>query len=361
MYILWCCFLSFLFLLLQTGVLCGFPPDDLELMHSKLKSFRDSFPRVIDVDLQCSKEPVGKRREMPSSKGKKKYRTEAVDLVNEAIIEQCGTELENEEVRQKTAELQDALHRKEKELKRLRKELREANELNQRLTSALLDKIEVARATTQPEGTVIAEVVMASSLDADSGLPKEMLCDAPSSAGDSHGNETADLPLEEGHKEMIEKPVALFEAVDGQVLIGPQLWMPAAKWIYVMKNTSDAKCCLEVARHLWTLSEASERSLTGQQCRSIATAARKLPATPEKVEVMKNCLAYFVDQHPVPELPKDHRVAAVRKHLRSFLWRQPAKARGCGVLLHLVTPKPMNCSNTQTSELTLAARQRGCN
>ncbi|XP_077485358.1 uncharacterized protein LOC144095532 [Amblyomma americanum] len=68
--------------------------DDLELMHSKLKSFRDSFPRVIDVDLQCSKEPVGKRRKMPSSKGKKKYRAEAVDLVNEAIVEQCGTELE---------------------------------------------------------------------------------------------------------------------------------------------------------------------------------------------------------------------------------------------------------------------------
>ncbi|XP_077521354.1 uncharacterized protein LOC144132655 isoform X2 [Amblyomma americanum] len=319
--------------------------DDLELMHSKLKSFRDPFLRVIDVDLQCSKEPVGKRRKMPSSKGKKKYRAEAVDLVNEAIIEQCGTELENEEVRQKTAELQDALHRKEKELKRLRKELREANELNQRLTSALLDKIEVARATTQPEGTVIAEVVMASCLDADSGLPKEMLCDAPSSAGDSHGNETADQPLEEGHKEMIEKPVALFEAVDGQaqVLIGPQLWMPAAKWIYVMKNTSYAKCCLEVARHLWTLSEAAERSLTGQQCRSIATAARKLPATPEKVEVMKNRLAYFVDQHPVPELPKDHRVAAVRKHLRSFFTeaaRQGKRVRGAA--------RPRD---TQTNEL----------
>ncbi|XP_077484165.1 BEN domain-containing protein 5-like [Amblyomma americanum] len=160
---------------------------------------------------------------------------------------------------------------------------------------------------------------------------------------DSHGNETADLPLEEGHKEMIEKPVALFEAVDGQVLIGPQLWMPAAKWIYVMKNTSDAKCCLEVAWHLWTLSEAAERSLTGQQCRSIATAARKLPATPEKVEVMKNCLAYFVDQHPVPELPKDHRVAAVRKHLRSFFMeaaRQGKRVRGAAA------PR-----DTQTNEL----------
>ncbi|XP_077516565.1 uncharacterized protein LOC144126513 [Amblyomma americanum] len=189
---------------------------------------------------------------------------------------------------------------------------------------------------------------MASCLDADSGLPKEMLCDAPSSAGDSHGNETADQPLEEGHKEMIEKPVALFEAVDGQVLIGPQLWMPAAKWIYVMKNTSVAKCCLEVARHLWTLSEAAERSLTGQQCRSIATAARKLPATPEKVEVMKNCLAYFVDRHHVPELPKDHRVAAVRKHLRSFFTeaaRQGKRVRGAAA------PR-----DTQTNELTLAAR-----
>ncbi|XP_077498424.1 BEN domain-containing protein 5-like [Amblyomma americanum] len=116
-----------------------------------------------------------------------------------------------------------------------------------------------------------------------------------------------------------------------QVLIGPELWMSAAKWIYVMKNTSDAKCCLEVARHLWTLNEAAERSLTRQQCRSIATAARKLPATPEKVEVMKNCLAYFVDQHPVPELPKDHRVAAVRKHLRNFFTeaaRQGKRVRG---------------------------------
>ncbi|XP_077521358.1 uncharacterized protein LOC144132655 isoform X6 [Amblyomma americanum] len=265
--------------------------DDLELMHSKLKSFRDPFLRVIDVDLQCSKEPVGKRRKMPSSKGKKKYRAEAVDLVNEAIIEQCGTELEqNEEVRQKTAELQDALHRKEKELKRLRKELREANELNQRLTSALLDKIEVARATTQPEGTVIAEVVMASCLDADSGLPKEMLCDAPSSAGDSHGNETADQPLEEGHKEMIEKPVALFEAVDGQIA-----------WLISSINILCRNC-----------RRTTEWLLCGSTC-----------------------------------------AASLR--------RQPAKARGCGVLHDLVTPKPMNCSNTQTSELTLAARQRGCN
>uniref|UniRef100_A0A023FXE4 BEN domain-containing protein n=1 Tax=Amblyomma parvum TaxID=251391 RepID=A0A023FXE4_AMBPA len=93
--------------------------------------------------------------------------------------------------------------------------------------------------------------------------------------------------------------------------------MPTEIWAYIMKNTSDARCCFELTRHLWTPSEPAERSFTGQQCRSVASAGRNLPATPEKVEVVKNCLAKFVDEYSALEALRDCRVDAVRKHVRS--------------------------------------------
>ncbi|XP_070386450.1 uncharacterized protein [Dermacentor albipictus] len=82
-------------------------------------------------------------------------------------------------------------------------------------------------------------------------------------------------------------PAGLFEEVNGQVKVGENTFMPLDKWLFVMKNVSDGKCCLELAKHFWLPSKAATRSLTGQACRSMATNLTKLPATPEKVEMVK--------------------------------------------------------------------------
>uniref|UniRef100_G3MSS7 BEN domain-containing protein n=1 Tax=Amblyomma maculatum TaxID=34609 RepID=G3MSS7_AMBMU len=135
---------------------------------------------------------------------------------------------------------------------------------------------------------------------------------------DSPGpSKTADGCLDAG-KEVSKTQTDLFGVVDGQVLIGPQLWIPAGKWAYITHLSSDAKCVQEVARHLWTLDQAAERSLTGQKCRSFQTLGPKRAATPEKVEAVENCLEKFVDLHSAPGAPKVHRVTAVRQHLRRF-------------------------------------------
>lgn len=72
-----------------------------------------------------------------------------------------------------------------------------------------------------------------------------------------------------------------------QVKIGQDTFMPLNKWQHIMRNTSDGKCCLEIARHFWPGAEAAKRSLTGQACRSMSTGILKLQATPEKVEMVK--------------------------------------------------------------------------
>ncbi|XP_070378107.1 uncharacterized protein [Dermacentor albipictus] len=112
----------------------------------------------------------------------------------------------------------------------------------------------------------------------------------------------------------------LFCVVNGQVLVGESLHMPENKWQYIMKSRGDAKCVLDVARHLWTQAEAGERSLTGQACRTMSESSGKLAATPAKVDAVKNCLEKYVALHPSGPAapPAEHRVAAVRKHLRSF-------------------------------------------
>ncbi|XP_049527597.1 uncharacterized protein LOC125947232 [Dermacentor silvarum] len=113
-------------------------------------------------------------------------------------------------------------------------------------------------------------------------------------------------------------PAGLFEVTNGRVKVGEGMFMPLDKWTFIMKNVSDGKCCLELAKHFWAPTEAATRSLTGQACRSMATEVKKLPATPEKVEMVKNCLAKYIDLHPALQPPRDHRVAAVRKYLRTF-------------------------------------------
>ncbi|XP_049527229.1 uncharacterized protein LOC125946997 [Dermacentor silvarum] len=83
-------------------------------------------------------------------------------------------------------------------------------------------------------------------------------------------------------------PAGLFEVTNGQVKVGEGMFMPFDKWTFIMKNVSDGKCCLELAKHFWAPTEAATRSLTGQACRSMATEVKKLPATPEKVEMVKS-------------------------------------------------------------------------
>lgn len=70
------------------------------------------------------------------------------------------------------------IEKKDKEIKKLRKQLSEASSLNTRLTNVMLNKIEVAAVTAErQEGQVIAEFMLPSSLDAGTGLPVEMVED----------------------------------------------------------------------------------------------------------------------------------------------------------------------------------------
>ncbi|XP_077531328.1 uncharacterized protein LOC144143447 [Haemaphysalis longicornis] len=112
--------------------------------------------------------------------------------------------------------------------------------------------------------------------------------------------------------------VSTFLVADGQVQIGPELTMPEPKWHWILRGTTDGKFTLDLARHLWSQEEAAERSLTGQACRSMTGAAQKVTASPVKVEVVKNCLAKYVELHPLPEPPADVRVKNARKYLRNF-------------------------------------------
>ncbi|XP_075555556.1 uncharacterized protein LOC142588014 [Dermacentor variabilis] len=115
----------------------------------------------------------------------------------------------------------------------------------------------------------------------------------------------------------------------GQVQIGVGFVMQLNKWHYIFKSASDGKCPLEVAWHLWTLVQAGESSLTGQACRTMCRASWKLPATPEKVAALKNCLAKYRSDHPMmPPAPHpENHLASLRKHLwSSLLHKQDARA-----------------------------------
>ncbi|XP_070390874.1 uncharacterized protein [Dermacentor albipictus] len=107
----------------------------------------------------------------------------------------------------------------------------------------------------------------------------------------------------------------------GQVQIGVGFVMPLNEWHYIFKSASDEKCPLEVAWHLWTRVQAGESSLTGQACRRMCRASGNLPATPEKVAALKNCLEKYISYHPMmPPAPHpENHLASLRKHLWSFL------------------------------------------
>ncbi|XP_037580401.1 uncharacterized protein LOC119463647 [Dermacentor silvarum] len=116
-----------------------------------------------------------------------------------------------------------------------------------------------------------------------------------------------------------------------KVQIGVGFVMPLNKWHYILKCTSEAKCALGLAQHLWTPTQAGERSQTGQACRTISGASGKLLARPEKVAAVKNCLEKYIWEHPMgpPAPPSEHRLASVRKHLWSFT-EAGARASECG-------------------------------
>nr|XP_054926080.1 uncharacterized protein LOC126531132 isoform X1 [Dermacentor andersoni] len=351
----------------------------LDSLRLKIKSMREPFPRLIEADEEETSSRKKELQEQPTSRTTKRKRLEAASILHERIIAQSDNGAESQENEEPQVEdgiivqLRKALEKKDQENKRLKKELREAASLNQRLTSALLDKIEVARATAERlDGEVIAEYLMPCSLDAGTGLPKEMVperandagidafdvpnidaFDMPCSEQDLAASSGIDAPVEGGpiaghcsassekqqpalaappaftsssqaqetpphFTSASQAPTGLFEEVNGQVKVGEKTFMPLDKWLFVMKNVSDAKCGLELAKHFWLPSEAATRSLTGQACRSMATNSIKLPATPEKVEMVKNCLAKYIDLHPAPQPPREHRVNAVRKYLRTF-------------------------------------------
>ncbi|XP_075737599.1 uncharacterized protein LOC119178684 isoform X2 [Rhipicephalus microplus] len=301
---------------------------DFDTMRLKLKTLREPFPRTIDVDRHevhpRKTEQNGQPKEPPHS-----------------VVEEQKTIIE----------------KKDKEIKKLRKQLSEASSLNTRLTNVMLNKIEVAAVTAErQEGQVIAEFMLPSSLDAGTGLPVEMVedvrdldmdveatCLLPSSGvsdfnasighDDNHFVHSHDSlsHCDEQQQPATAKPLAsqaramaptaptdLYRVFDGQVEIGQNTFMALEKWEHIMRNTSDGKFCLELARHFWPTAEAAKRSLTGQACRSLSTGIMKLQATPEKVEMMERCLKQFLAGNKQPGKPEDVRVKAVRRYLRGF-------------------------------------------
>nr|XP_054922939.1 uncharacterized protein LOC129382781 [Dermacentor andersoni] len=107
----------------------------------------------------------------------------------------------------------------------------------------------------------------------------------------------------------------------GQVQIGVGFVMPLNKWQYIFESASDGMCTLEVAWNLWTPLQADESSLTGQGCRTMCPASRKLPATPEKVAALQSCLEKYISDHPMgpPAPPPEKHLASLRKHFRSYI------------------------------------------
>ncbi|XP_049529015.1 uncharacterized protein LOC125947776 [Dermacentor silvarum] len=297
------------------------------------------------------------------------------------------------------AKLKATIEEQAKEVKKLKRELIQAVDLNKRLTNALLEKIEIAHGKAEKEAEASARALHgnhAESMCADNlSVGHQLLLEdfgahektnqATSTPSLNEGVfESADLGVTGGSHspppmriepagvstESAQAPMMMIEAgveatstagvlvhsaqlavavhpgspctggmlstVDGQVQIGAGIVMPLNKWHYIMKSTSDAKCTLDVARHLWSATQAGERSLTGQACRTISDASGKLPATPAKVAAVKNCLEKYISEHPMgpPAPPPEHRLASVRKHLRSFFTeagRQGKRVRKTGI------------------------------
>ncbi|XP_075749709.1 uncharacterized protein LOC142814586 isoform X3 [Rhipicephalus microplus] len=332
---------------------------DLDTMRLKLKTLREPFPRTIDVDRH--EVPPRKREESHTNRQLKRQRQEAANILQQSIIARSEEDDEcqengqpNEPPHAVVEELKKIIEKKDKEIKKLRKQLSEASSLNTRLTNVMLNKIEDAAATAErQEGQVIAEFMLPSSLDAGSGLPVEMVedvrdldmdveatcllpssgvsnCNASIGHDDNHFVHSHDSlsHCDEQQQPAAAKPLAsqaramaptdLYRVFDGQVKIGQNTFMALEKWEHIMRNTSDGKFCLELARHFWPTAEAAKRSLTGQACRSLSTSIMKVQATPEKVEMMEGCLKQFVAANKQPGKPEDVRVKAVRRYLRGF-------------------------------------------
>lgn len=111
-------------------------------------------------------------------------------------------------------------------------------------------------------------------------------------------------------------PKSAFPVVDGKVQIGPSSWLSGAQFEHVMDSWSDGRCVQKVSKYLWPGGEAARRSLTGEPPRTIRGRQGKVAASPDKITIVKEVLAAYIERHP--GAPAELRLKRVRKHLRSF-------------------------------------------
>ncbi|XP_077545218.1 uncharacterized protein LOC144158291 isoform X2 [Haemaphysalis longicornis] len=111
-------------------------------------------------------------------------------------------------------------------------------------------------------------------------------------------------------------PKSAFPVVDGKVQVGPSSWLSGAQFEHVMDSSSDGRCVQKVSKYLWPGGEAAQRSLTGEPPRTIRGRQGKVAASPDKITIVKEVLAAYIERHP--GAPAELRLKRVRKHLRSF-------------------------------------------
>lgn len=358
-------------------------PDALDLLQGEARNMREPRPSLIKVDIEVPPTLTAPKKRAAvhcSEVNETEMKKRARDALHENIMEDFCTPSADTPVTADTNAHADAFATMRAENEELRRKLAAAEERVGRLTDALLGQIEAARTNAnmqtcqckQPAGEVIAEFIVPS-LDGAPGLPGEMVgelaaidpaCDEPgtesrmpeSTSAEQEGPvavvdsastceskqpevqapEADVVPAAECEAGLVDPktcqanaPVgSSFKVVEGKVQIGAATWMSQDKFAYIMRSTSDAKCVLQLSKHLWLEDEAAERSLTGQAPRAIKGASGKTAATPEKVGIVENFLAKYIEQHPQPGGPlAEHRLKKVRKHLRTFFTEASRKGK----------------------------------
>ncbi|KAL1427926.1 hypothetical protein MTO96_003084 [Rhipicephalus appendiculatus] len=196
--------------------------ETMQEMNMKIKKMSEPFPRLIEVALE--QEPRKKRKE-PTHKEAKRQKIAAQEALHKKILEEHKeneplSDDETESLKQKFRELRRNEEKKDAEIKRLKRNVRAAEEKIARLTDALLDKIEIARSEERPgpSGSIaavavphhlasdaanadnfveasfvdmvvdtsaenVSEFILDSSVDEVLGLPKEMIYAEPEEHG----------------------------------------------------------------------------------------------------------------------------------------------------------------------------------
>ncbi|XP_049273559.1 uncharacterized protein LOC125759191 [Rhipicephalus sanguineus] len=113
-------------------------------MNGKIKKMREPFPRLIEVSVE--EEPRKKRKEPAQKKEAKRQKAAAQEALHRQILEEHkGNELHSDDevdsLKKQIDELRLNEQRKDSEIRRLKKDLRAAEDKIGRLTDALLDKI----------------------------------------------------------------------------------------------------------------------------------------------------------------------------------------------------------------------------